>query len=171
MSEKRVHRIIMIKQTVKMNGCFFQQLLRRNLSWFSSQHSKMLFLRISILKPTERVQVLLKTGSRGFQNSPPFERSTCFCVTISESFKRFQYFNFETKFSGKQKPFSKNWSTVFQLKPLRLKTHYFLSKLLCQMPMLRQIEWRLKNGPITKSGVLNVTTLFSWKICSSSRTS
>ena len=34
--------------------------------------------------------------TRDFQNCPPFERSTCFCVTISESFKRFQYFNFET---------------------------------------------------------------------------
>ena len=28
--------------------------------------------------------------------SPPFERSGCFYVTISEGFKRFQYFNFET---------------------------------------------------------------------------
>ena len=26
--------------------------------------------------------------------------------------------------------------------------------------MLRQIEWRLQNGPITRSGVLPVTTLF-----------
>ena len=26
--------------------------------------------------------------------------------------------------------------------------------------MLRQIEWRLQNGPITKSGVLPVTTYF-----------
>ena len=33
-----------------------------------------------------------------FQNSPPFERSACFYVIISESFKRFQYFNFETNF-------------------------------------------------------------------------
>ena len=36
--------------------------------------------------------------------------------------------------------------------------------------MLRQIEWRLQNGPITKSGVLSVTALVFWKICSSSRT-
>ena len=28
-----------------------------------------------------------------------------------------------------------------------------------------------KNGPITKGGVLPVTTLFFWKICSSFRTS
>ena len=51
-----------------------------------------------MLNPTERAQVLLKTSTRDFQNSPPFERSTCFYVTISESFKRFQYFNFETNF-------------------------------------------------------------------------
>ena len=29
--------------------------------------------------------------------------------------------------------------------------------------MLRQIEWRLQNGPITKCGVLPATTLFFWK--------
>ena len=34
----------------------------------------------------------------GILNSPPFERSACFYVTISKSFKRFQYFNFETSF-------------------------------------------------------------------------
>ena len=27
------------------------------------------------------------------------------------------------------------------------------------MPMLRQIEWQLQNGPITKNGVLPVTNL------------
>ena len=37
--------------------------------------------------------------------------------------------------------------------------------------MLRQIEWRLQNGPITKSGVLPVTTLFFWQIFSSFRAS
>ena len=33
-----------------------------------------------------------------FQYSPPFERSACFYVTISENFKHFQWFNFETDF-------------------------------------------------------------------------
>ena len=47
---------------------------------------------------TERVQILLKNGTRDFQNSPPAERLASFYVTISESFKRFQYFNFETNF-------------------------------------------------------------------------
>ena len=32
--------------------------------------------------------------------------------------------------------------------------------------MLRQTEWRLQNGPITKSGVLPVTTLFCGKFVS-----
>ena len=82
-----------------------------------------------------------------FQNSNQFERLACFHVTISESFKRFQYFNFETNF----------------LENAPLKTHHFHSKLLCQKPMLRQIEWRLQNGLITKSGVLPLATLFFWK--------
>ena len=34
-------------------------------------------------------------GTRDFKNSPPFERWACFYVTISKSFKRFQYSNFE----------------------------------------------------------------------------
>ena len=66
---------------------------------------------------------------------------------------------------------TKNWSIVFWLKPLRLKAHHFYSKLLCQKAMLKQIEWWLKNWPITKSGVLPVTALFLWKICFSFRTS
>ena len=48
------------------------------------------FFRGFILKPTERAQVLLKNGTRDFQNSPPFERSTFFYVTICEHFKRFR---------------------------------------------------------------------------------
>ena len=47
---------------------------------------------------------------------------------------------------------------------MRLKTHYFHSNLLCQKPILRQIEWQLQNEPITQSGVLPVTTLFFVKI-------
>ena len=47
------------------------------------------FFRVFILKPTERAKILLKNGTRDFQNDPPFERSACFYVTISESFKRF----------------------------------------------------------------------------------
>ena len=101
----------------------------------------MVLLRIFILKPTERAQVLLKNGARDFQNSPRFERSACFYVKTSESFKRFQCFNFEKKF------LEKNWSIVFQLKPLRLKTHHFHSTLLCQNPVLSEDK---QNGDYQK---------------------
>ena len=33
--------------------------------------------------------VLLKKSTRDFQNSPPFERSACFYVTINENFEQF----------------------------------------------------------------------------------
>ena len=48
-----------------------------------------------------------QNGTRDFQNSPPFERSACFYVAISESFKRFQYFNFETNFLKNENIFLK----------------------------------------------------------------
>ena len=51
---------------------------------FVLKHQKMLFLRGFIFKPTERAQVLLKNGTRDFQNSLPFERSACFYVTIND---------------------------------------------------------------------------------------
>ena len=37
--------------------------------------------------------------------------------------------------------------------------------------MLRQIEWWVQDGPITKNGVLPATTLLFWKVCFSLRTS
>ena len=76
-------------------------------------HWKTLFLRGFILRPAERAQVLLKKGTMDFQNSPPFERSVCFYVTISESFKRFQYFNFETNFLENENLFQKTGVAFF----------------------------------------------------------
>ena len=111
--------------------------------------------------------VIHQIDSRDFLNSPPFDRSVCFYMTISGNFERFQYF----RFSGKWKAFSKNWITVFCLKALRLKTHHFHAKLPCHKPMLRQIEWWMQNWLITNNGVLPVTILFFWKFCFSFRTS
>ena len=48
--------------------------------------------------------------------------------------------------------------------------HHFHTKLPYEKPLLRQIEWCVKNGPITKNGVLPVTTLFFLKFCFSLRT-
>ena len=75
------------------------------------------------------------------------------------------------RLSGKQKPFSKLWSTAFKLKALRSKTHHFHTKLPYQKPMLRQIEWWVHNGPIKKNEVLLVTISFFKKLCFSLRTS
>ena len=47
----------------------------------------------------------------------------------------------------------------------RLKTHHSHTKLSYQNPMLRQIERGVQNGPITKNGVLLVTTLLFRKNC------
>ena len=48
-----------------------------------------------------------KNCIRDFQNSPPFQRSTCFYETINGNFERFQYFNFETEFLKNEKLFKK----------------------------------------------------------------
>ena len=42
-----------------------------------------------------------------FQNSPPFERSACFYMAISESFRRFQYFLILKQIFWKTKTFFK----------------------------------------------------------------
>ena len=73
----------------------------------------MLFLRDFILRPTERAYVLLKSGTRDFQNSPPFERSARFYVTISENFENFQYLNFETDFLESENFFQKTGVPFF----------------------------------------------------------
>ena len=130
-----------------MDGCSFQQFLRQNLCQFLSQHWKTLFLRGFIFKPTEKAQVLLKSGTRDLQNSPLFERSACFYVTISENFEHFQYFNFQTDFVENKNLFQKTvWSTVFQVNALRLKRHHFHTIIPYQKPMLRQINCNYKMG-------------------------
>ena len=76
------------------------------------------------------------------------------------------------RFSGKRlKTFFKKLEYRFLVTALRLKTHHIHTKLPYQKPMLRQIEWWIQNGPITKNGVLPVTTLFFWKFCFSLRIS
>ena len=68
------------------------------------------------------------------------------------------------------KIFFKKLEQHFLFETLRLKAHHFHTKLPYQQPMLRQIEWGVQNRPITKNGVLPVTTLFFWKFSFSLRT-
>ena len=57
------------------------------------------------------------------------------------------------------------------MKELALKTEHFHTKLACQKSMLRQIEWRVHNGSVTRNRGFPVTTLFLRKFCFSLRTS
>ena len=88
---------------------------------------KTLFLIVFILKLVERASVLLKNGTRDFQNSPPLERSACFYVTISESFERFQYSTFEKNFLQNEKLFQKT-GVPFLVKTTKIENTSFLFK-------------------------------------------
>ena len=102
-----------------MNGCFFQQFLRQTLTWFLFRHRKTLFLRSLIFKPTERGSVLLKNSKRDFQNSPPFESSTCLYVKINGNSEFFQYFNFYTNFLKKENIFQRTRVPFFSFFPYK----------------------------------------------------
>ena len=60
----------------------------------------------------------------------------------------------------KRETFFKKLEYCFLVQSTAVETQHFHTKLLYQKPMLRQIEWGPQNGPITKSGVLPLTTLF-----------
>ena len=67
------------------------------------------------------------------------------------------------QFFWKTKNFFKKLEYGILVETTEIENTSFHLKLLCQKPISRQIEWRLQNGPITKSGVLPVTTLFFGK--------
>ena len=76
-------------------------------------------------------------------------------MTITGNFERFQYVNFETNFKGKPKPFTKTVIPLFSSECIENASFP------CQKSIiLRQIEWWKQNWPITKNGVLPVTTVF-----------
>ena len=58
---------------------------------------------------------------------------------------------FETSFRKNKNLLQKNGVSVFQVKVLRLKSQYFLTKLSCQKLMLRQARLEKQNGPIRKN--------------------
>ena len=58
------------------------------------------------------------------------------------------------QFFWKTKNFFKKLEYGILVETTEIENTSFHLKLLCQKPISRQIEWRLQNGPITKSGVL-----------------
>ena len=99
-----------------------------------------------------------KNGTRNFQNSPPIVRSVYFNVTISENFEHFQCFSFKKIFLKNAKTLFKKLEYGFLVEILRLKAHHFHTKLSCQKPMLRHIEWGVQNRRFASS-------LFFRKFC------
>ena len=84
---------------------------------------KCFFLRDFILRPTERAYVLLKNGTRDFENSPPFERSACFHVTL----KLLNVFNNLTfrQIFWKTKTFSKKLEYCFLVDSTKIEKASF----------------------------------------------
>ena len=56
--------------------------------------------------------------------------------------------------------FFKKLEICFLIESTKIEKAYFHTKLPYQNPMLRQTEWLVRNGPITKNRVLLVTTFF-----------
>ena len=86
-------------------------------------------------------------------------RSVYFYVIITGDFERLQYFNFETSFLEKLKPFLRAGVQFFSSEYCNNSTQHFRTKLPCQKPMLIQIEWGVQNRPITKNRVLPLNSL------------
>ena len=91
--------------------------------------------------------------TRDSEDSPLFERMACFYATITWNFERFQYFNSETSFLKNTNPFQKT-GIMFLVESAKIeKWQHDHGKLFCQKPMLRQIEWGVQNGFITKNRI------------------
>ena len=89
-----------------MNDCFFQHFSKvygKIWGCFCLNTRKRLF----DFQSNRNSIGFLKSGSRDFQNNPPFERWSCFYVKITENFERFQYFNFEINFLKNKTLFKK----------------------------------------------------------------
>ena len=71
----------------------------------------------------------------------------------------------------KAKTFFKNLSYRFLVESTKIESTSFPYKTDISEANVRQIEWWVQNGTITKNGVLPVTTLVFWKFWFSLRTS
>ena len=83
-------------------------------------------------------------------------------MTVTGDFQRFQYFNTETSFLT-MKRFSQK---VFLVKNNKIENALFPYKTALSEANLNQIEWWIRTGPITKNGVLPVTTFLFKNIAS-----
>ena len=135
-----------------MNGFFFQHFSKVNYKiwvafclktlFYSQQIEHMFFLKT--LPGTFKIALRLR--DRHVFMSQFLEILNVFnALTLKQIFWKMQVFFKKTGVT----PFS--WNTT---------TQHFHTELLCQKPILTQIEWGVQNGPITKNRVLPVTTFF-----------
>ena len=66
----------------------------------------------------------------------------------------------ETNFLKNKNLFFKKLENSFVVKSTMTESVHIHTKLPSQKPMLRQIEWGVQNGPITKNTVLPVSIFF-----------
>ena len=133
-----------------------------NLSWLLSYHRNMLFLRGFISKLTKEHNVSsLKNRDRDFQNSPQFERSACFYVTVNQNFERFQYLSFKKIFWKNANLFHKT-EVLFLVASAKIENSISPYKTpLSEANVKINRTGSTKNDlPITKNEVLPVTRLF-----------
>ena len=90
-------------------------------------------------------------------------------MTISGNLNVFNTLTLK-QISGKRNSLSKNWSTISWLKALKIENASFPYETAISEANVKTNRMVSTNGPITKNGVLPVTTL-SIEICFSLRTS
>ena len=143
---------ITMKKIKNKNGRLLLIFLPRNFTskWelVLSSHRIMLIRRGFILKPAERRHILLKK----------------FFSDNHWKFESFHFFTFETSFCKMEGSASKTGKPLFTGMNYDWEHNISIQSCLCQKPMFRQIEWKVKNGPITKNTVLSLTTWFFLKI-------
>ena len=107
-----------------------------------------------ISKPTERAWVLLRNGTRDFQNRD-------WHVFIWRSLKIFNVFNTLTlkPIFSKTKTFFKKLEYRFLVESTRIENVTFPYKTVLPEANVKTNRMGLQNGPIVKNGVLPVTTL------------
>ena len=100
-----------------------------------------------------------------FKIALPFERLTCFYVTIGGNFERFQYLTLK-QILLKTKTFFKKLKRCFLVESTKIENTSFPYKTTTS-------EANIKTNRMvsTKNGVFPVTTLFFGKFCFSLRTS
>ena len=116
-----------------------------------------------ILEVSFKAWILLNNGTRDFQTSHSFERSACFYVQPLEILNDFTTLML-TQIIWKEKTFFKKLEYHFLVESTKIESAIFPQKLSYQKPMLREIESKVQNGPITNNRILPITALFFLEI-------